>query len=642
MFNLKNLTLQQRLWLTLSVVLIVMLGVAGLNYWAMKAATSATSRIFQTDARLVQDASKARSYALALRQAESDYFLSTGNSQKQKEALEKWNEQHKRLGETLSSIEGYAPNREERNNARGIQDDLASYTAGFNKVASSVNDGLIKTPQEASAASEAYSKPVRSLEDATRLLAEDADRKLDKNKVTAQESAKQGMYNVFWLIGIGAVLAVALVATIARRFNKQIGSLVDLIHSIDRGDFDARAEVHTNDELGQMALSFNEMLDNTRSLMQSREEHDQTQSNIVKLLDQVASVAEGDLTREVPVSADVTGAIADSFNFMIIELRRIISQVQAVTLQVSSSANETQATTDHLAAGSEKQAMQIMDTSQAIDEMAASIQQVSEHAVLSATVAQQSLQNSRQGTEAVQDTIKGMNRIREQVQETAKKIKRLSESSQEIGEIVQLIDDLADRTSILALNASIQAAMAGEAGRGFAVVAEEVERLSERSTDATKRIASLVKTIQLGTNEAIAAMEESTREVVEGSKLANQAGQALSEIGSVSNRLADLIQSISMASKQQARGSDALSKSMSGISEITQQTAAGIKQSAIAVNNLAELADELRSSVASFKLPAGTGAEIKQKNNGSARGNSDRFGSSFDRDEVTLGELVNA
>jgi twitching motility protein PilJ len=242
--------------------------------------------------------------------------------------------------------------------------------------------------------------------------------------------------------------------------------------------------------------------------------------------------------------------------------------------------------------------------------------------VLSATVAQQSLANAKQGSEAVQATIKGMSRIREQVQETAKRIKRLGESSQEIGEIVQLIDDIADRTSILALNASIQAAMAGEAGRGFAVVAEEVERLAERSSDATKRITNLVKTIQMGTNEAIAAMEESTHEVVEGSKLANQAGQALGEIESVSNRLADIIQSISLTAKQQARGSEALAKSMGNISDITQHTAAGIKQSAIAVNNLASLADELRSSVASFKLPSGYG-----NGNGHGRGNGHGHGS---------------
>jgi twitching motility protein PilJ len=237
--------------------------------------------------------------------------------------------------------------------------------------------------------------------------------------------------------------------------------------------------------------------------------------------------------------------------------------------------------------------------------MAVSIQQVSENAALSATVGEQATANARQGAQVVQDTIGGMGRIREQVQETAKRIKRLGESSQEIGEIVQLIDDIADRTSILALNASIQAAMAGEAGRGFAVVAEEVERLAERSTQATKQIATLTRTIQGETNEAVAAMESTTREVVDGSQLANQAGQALREIENVSERLAELIQSISLASKQQARGSEALAQSMDEISEVTQQTAAGTKQAAVSISNLATLAEALRNSVSAFRLPEG-------------------------------------
>jgi twitching motility protein PilJ len=265
-----------------------------------------------------------------------------------------------------------------------------------------------------------------------------------------------------------------------------------------------------------------------------------------------------------------------------------------------------QTTAELLADGSTSQASQIIDSSAALDEMAVSIQQVSENAAMSATVAEQALANAKQGTTAVQNTIQGMQRIRNQVQETAKRIKRLGERSQEIGEIVQLIGDIADRTSILALNASIQAARAGEAGRAFVVVAEEVDRLSERASNATKKIAGLVNTIQSETNEAVTAMEESTREVVQGSRLADQAGQALGEIEGVSARLAELIQSISLASKQQARGSESLSQAMGEISEVTQQTAAGTKQAAVSINNLASLADTLRQSVSTFKLSANT------------------------------------
>ena len=237
--------------------------------------------------------------------------------------------------------------------------------------------------------------------------------------------------------------------------------------------------------------------------------------------------------------------------------------------------------------------------------MAVSIQQVSGNAATAATVAEQALQNARTGSASVQKTIESMSGIRQQVQQTAKRIKRLGESSQEIDEIVRLIGDIADRTSILALNASIQAAMAGEAGKGFAVVAEEVERLAERSTEATKKIATHIKAIQTDTNEAIAAMEETTREVVGGSGLANEAGIKLGEIEQVSTHLAELIQSISHAAKQQTRGSESVAKSMSDISNVTQQTAAGAKQAAFSIRRLSELADELRGSLDRFKLPVG-------------------------------------
>lgn len=402
---------------------------------------------------------------------------------------------------------------------------------------------------------------------------------------------------------IGLLLVGLVVFVVTRSITKQVNGLNELFAKIESGDYKTRAAVTSADELGQMAGSLNAMLDKTLVLVQSKDEKDEIQRSIMSLLDEVSNVGQGDLSRDVTVSADITGAIADSFNYTIEELRKIISRVQTATAQVSTSATEIHASAEHLAGGAENQAEQIVSVSAAIDEMATSIQQVSENAATSSTVAQQALQNAKQGNVAVRGTIDGMNRIREQAQETAKRIKRLGETTQEIGQIVQLIDDIADRTSILALNASIQAAAAGEAGRGFAVVAEEVERLAVRSTDATKKIATLVRAIQGETNEAVAAMERSIQEVVGGSKVANQAGQSLAEIETVSVRLAELIQSISLAAKQQARGSEALARSMADINQITHNTAAGTKQTAESVDDLAKLADELRASLGTFKLP---------------------------------------
>ena len=374
-------------------------------------------------------------------------------------------------------------------------------------------------------------------------------------------------------------------------------------HDLANGVSTEQVAVTTNDETGQLLTAMNSMLVNTSSLVQSEEKRNALQASIIELLEQVSNVAQGDLSCEVVVKGDVAGTLADSFNYMIAELRRVIGHVQEMSEQVAKTSSSTQSTTTTLAQEAQAQTGQIVQVTKAVENMADAIQRVTENAVLSASVAQQSLSNAKQGTEAVQNTIEGMGRIREQVQETSKKLKRLGESSQEIGEIVQTIGGISKRTSYLALNAAIQAAEAGAAGHGFSVVAEEIERLAKRSADATKSINTLVKTIQISTNEAISAMEESTREVVGGSHLANQAGKALTEIESVSGRLAALIATISQASTEQSQSSTAVTSAMAQISAITKRTADTINQSNVFVQSLATVADELRSSVASFKVP---------------------------------------
>lgn len=486
-----------------------------------------------------------------------------------------------------------------KNELEPLMKDTTSRTTALAEL---VRSQVIR-PETITIETQAYFTATTTTIDSYFALSQASSKLLTEELTKRQAQFAQERLVVVIVLGIGIILAMALAIFITTSITRQVNALTQLFSTIGMGDFAARAEVYSQDELGTATSSLNAMLDNTLTLIQSSEERDQIQQSIMKLLDEISGVAEGDLTQEAEVTAEMTGAIADSFNFMIGELRRVISNVQEVTLNVSAAATEVQTTTEHLAEGSESQAVQIVDTSAAIEEMAASIQQVSENAVLSATVSEQARSNAKQGSEAVQKTISGMNGIRQQVQETAKRIKRLGESSQEIGEIVQLIGDIADRTSILALNASIQAAMAGEAGRGFAVVAGEVERLAERSAEATKRISTLIKTIQSETNEAVAAMETATREVVVGSEVANEAGKSLVEIESVSNRLAELMQSISMATKQQARGSESVAKAMGNISDITQQTAAGTKQAAVSIRNLSELADNLRVSVSTFKLP---------------------------------------
>ncbi|GAA3927015.1 methyl-accepting chemotaxis protein [Litoribacillus peritrichatus] len=337
--------------------------------------------------------------------------------------------------------------------------------------------------------------------------------------------------------------------------------------------------------------------------MEEAESNEQNQTAILRLLDEIADLADGDLTTQATVTEDFTGAIADSINFAIDQMRGLVSAINETAVQVSAAAQETQATAMHLAEASEHQAQEIAGASAAINEMAVSIDQVSANAAESSAVAERSVAIANKGAEVVQNTINGMDTIREQIQETSKRIKRLGESSQEIGDIVSLINDIADQTNILSLNAAIQASMAGEAGRGFAVVADEVQRLAERSAAATKQIESLVKAIQSDTNEAVISMEQTTSEVVTGARLAQDAGVALEEIETVSKNLADLIQNISNAARQQASSAGHISNTMNVIQEITSQTSSGTTATAKSIGNLAELANHLRESVAGFKLP---------------------------------------
>ncbi len=333
------------------------------------------------------------------------------------------------------------------------------------------------------------------------------------------------------------------------------------------------------------------------------EQNRRNQQAILLLLDEMTNLAEGDLTVHTTVTEDITGAIADSVNYSIDALRNLVNTINNTSKQVASAADVTHDSTQKLTTSSEKQAREIANVTSAVSEMAKSIEQVSDHAKSSADVAQQSVNIAHKGAQAVSRTIDGMDTIREQIQETSKRIKRLGESSQEIGDIVGLIDEIADQTNILALNAAIQASTAGEAGRGFAVVADEVQRLAERAGTATKQIEALVKTIQSDTNEAVISMEQSTSNVVSGARLAENAGEALVEIESVSDNLAALIQNITDAAEKQTIAAGNVSKTMNVIQEITMQTSDSASNTASWVGKLKNLGQELKRSVAGFKLP---------------------------------------
>jgi twitching motility protein PilJ len=361
-----------------------------------------------------------------------------------------------------------------------------------------------------------------------------------------------------------------------------------------------------------LALLFSHLREAADSAAQSqrvaetqRIETERNQQAIMRLLDEMSNLAEGDLTVQATVTEDITGAIADSVNYAVEALRKLVTTISQSGIQLDGAARQTQALASHLARASNAQSKQIGSATESIGAMASSIEEVSGNAERGADVARHSVDVAHKGGDAVRRTIDGMNMIRETIQETSKRIKRLGESSQEIGNIVELISDIAEQTNILALNASIQASMAGEAGRGFAVVADEVQRLAERAANATKQIEVLVRTIQTDTNEAVVSMERSTTDVVGGALLAENAGAALQEIEQVSNQIASLVQNISASARSQSTASQNIARNMQVLREISAQSADSTSATSHAIAKLADLSASLRKSITGFRLPGG-------------------------------------
>ncbi|MGZ3663757.1 MAG: methyl-accepting chemotaxis protein [Ktedonobacterales bacterium] len=389
--------------------------------------------------------------------------------------------------------------------------------------------------------------------------------------------------------------------------SSQALELADVCRQITSGNRSVRAPIVGDDEFAALAAAVNAVVDGAPASAGSALSPDSDaatlQAQIEKLLQEVSAVGDGDLRVQAEVTPDTLGVLADSFNYMIEELAKVVGRVQATTFQVTNATRRLLDRSAEVAQASDTQAQQIGQTSEAVARLADFVQLSANNALAAAEAARDALRNAEGGQQAVVQTIDGMVHIRENVQETSKKIKRLGERSQEVGEIVRLIEDIADQTNLLALNAAIQSAMAGEHGRGFAVVADEIRLLAERVTEATKRIATIVKSIQGDTFEAVVAMEESTQEVVNGSRLADEAGEALRSIYGAVDRQAKMIEGIARAANERAQTSEAVAAAMTRIADITHQTNSATQDTADAVSYLADLAEQLRASVATFRLP---------------------------------------
>jgi twitching motility protein PilJ len=381
-----------------------------------------------------------------------------------------------------------------------------------------------------------------------------------------------------------------------------VRDLMKVAESLGRGDLTKKVSVSTGDELGQLGETFNRTIDRLQGLVHTETDRDKMQSQVMNLLTVVSSAAEGDLTAKAEVTADALGSVADAFNLMITGLMTLVTHASNVAFEIQHSTTEILHASERMKKGAAHQAVQIRNASDSVNAMSHTIQRMAENADAATQTSHKATQAAVKGGASVTETMKGMQRIRAAVQSTSKKIKGLGERSLEIGAIIEVINEIATQTNLLALNAAIEAARAGEQGKGFAVVADEVRKLAERAGRATKDITGLIKGIQVETSEAVTVMEESTREVEEGTRLADQAGAALREIEQIVKQTAGLVTDITRAAGDQVKVTESVVLSMDTISKVTEETTLGVQETVSTIGKLAELSKQLTDAIGRFKL----------------------------------------
>ena len=401
------------------------------------------------------------------------------------------------------------------------------------------------------------------------------------------------------LIGALVVMAIALGISVSMMsgMGGSPGDLESFAERLAAGQLDTRLE-----NSSPLAESLNRVAERLQRSTRDQAAQESLQRSVTEFLTIVSQIARGDLTLRGKVTNDALGNVVDSVNYMLDNFTKVLERVRKAAVDVQSSAGEILVSSEEMSHGASQQDQEITNTSSAVEELTVSMKQVSNNAEASAEAARRALDAAEQGNRSVRDTLEGMQRIRASVQATAKKIKSLGDRSLEISDIVKVINDITEQTNLLALNAAIEAARAGEAGRGFAVVADEIRKLAEHSRTATKDISALIKSIQAETNEAVVVMEEGTKEVEVGAKLADQAGKALEAISSVVRQSAELVQEISLASKQQVRGTEGVANAMQIISGITRQTSQGARQTARTVEHMVKLSEQLNEALSQFKV----------------------------------------
>jgi methyl-accepting chemotaxis protein len=420
-------------------------------------------------------------------------------------------------------------------------------------------------------------------------------------------SIRKILINILGL-GVGTLVLLTVLSLLMSAFTvSPIKDLINVAEAMGGGDLTKKARVTTGDEFGLLGTTLNNTIDRLQGLVQSESDRDKMQRQVIGLLSVVSTAAEGDLTSKAEVTADALGSVADAFNLMITGLTSLVTQTSSVAAEVQRSTAEILRSSERMRMGASQQTAQIRNASDAVNAMSLTTQRMAENAEAATQTSVKATQAAVKGGTAVAETIKGMQRIRATVQSTGKKIKGLGERSLEIGAIIEVINEIATQTNLLALNAAIEAARAGEQGRGFAVVADEVRKLAERAARSTKDITGLIKGIQVETSEAVAVMEEGTREVEEGTKLADQAGAALREIEQIVKQTANLMTDITKAAGDQVKSTESVVQTMDSISRLTQDATQGVQETVATISKLAGLTKRLTDVIGRFKVSKGAG-----------------------------------
>jgi twitching motility protein PilJ len=414
--------------------------------------------------------------------------------------------------------------------------------------------------------------------------------------------SSSALYLMLGAFGVLAIGSLFVLFRLSNSVSEPVKTLTEFAEQVGAGDFSVRLSEGGKDDFGYIAAYLNRAVAKAAKAVEDEEAQRALQRSVTEFLTIVSQIARGDLTLRGVVTSDALGNVVDSVNYMLDNFTQVLRRVRDAATDVSTSAGQILNASEAMAKGATQQDHEITNTSSAVEQLTVSMKQVSNNAEASAEAARRALDAAEQGNRSVHDTLEGMQRIRFSVQATAKKIKSLGDRSLEISEIINVINDITEQTNLLALNAAIEAARAGEAGRGFAVVADEVRKLAEHSRTATKDIAALIKAIQAETNEAVVVMEEGTREVEVGARLADQAGKALEAISAVVRQSAELVQEISMASKQQVRGTEGVANAMQIISSITHQTSQGARQTARSMELMVKMSEQLNEALAQFRV----------------------------------------